>query len=483
MQIEEKFKNTISKYGLLKEKDKIIVAVSGGPDSVCLLMLLNFIKRNFNLSLHIATFNHLIRKKDAQRDVEFVKQIAAQLNLPFTVGEADVPKFAESKKLSLEEAARMARFGFLRETALKNNANKIALGHNSDDQVETFLMYLIRGAGLKGLSGMAVTRKEGSVDLIRPLIEIPRKEIELFLKQKRLKCRIDKTNKDVDYRRNKIRLKLIPCLEKEYNPAIREVILRTAHGIKEADDFIDKQTIAEAQKCVSKKNGRIVLELKDLKNKPWIIKTGVLRKSVLAVKGNLRQITYENLLALYKLAFELQSGKVISLPGEIIVKKIYDTLVFEKEGEDRKSLFAGKIELKCPGVTVADELGIKISAHISSYRPHFRNKPRWIEFFDADKIAGTVFVRARKEKDEFIPIGMRGKKSLKEFLIDEKVPFIERDKLPVFEDARRIIWVGGMRLSEEVKVEKNTKRVLKLEIIPISRAHSAVGFKKKTSSL
>lgn len=464
MLLEQKFRDTIKKFRLLKKNDRVIVAVSGGPDSVCLLVLLSNLKRKLNLYLHVATFNHLIRGGEARRDVEFVKEISRRFNLGVTAGEGNVPEFAKLSKLSLEEAGRFARFSFLKEVARKNRAGKIALGHNLDDQIETFLMRLMRGAGLAGLCGMAPKRKEDHLELIRPLIEISRQDLEAFLGKKKLKFRVDKTNQSRKYLRNKVRLSLIPLLEKKYNPRIKEVILRTTHNIKEGYEFLEREAELKAKESIYRKGAHIFLRLENLEDLPWIIKTYILKKALFALKGNLRQLTLENWLALQKLAFELQSGKRLSLPGGITVRKVYHNLIFEGKTSLKEIPPSKRKEINCPGSTRIQKLGIEIFAKVLDNISRHKKESKWVEFFDADKIKGPLFVRTRKEKDVFRPLGMRGRKTLKKFFIDEKIPLLVRSRVPIIEDNQKIMWVVGSRISDEVKVTQKTKHILKLEV-------------------
>lgn len=465
MLLEQKFKNTICKYDLLKKDDRVIAAVSGGPDSVCLLVLLAQLKKELDLYLHVVSFNHLIRKKEAYLDTQFVKVLAQKYNLPITIGEADVPKFAKEKKLSLEESARIARFYFLKETAMKNRINKIALGHNCDDQVETFLMRLIRGSGLLGLCGISAKRKEDDFEFIRPLIDISREEIEAFLKQKKIDYRIDKTNFQIDLFRNKVRLELIPLLEKEYNPAIKTGLLRTIHNISEAYQLIESQVEIKARNSIQKKGTQAVLDLAEFALQPWIIQTQLLRRAFSFAKGDLKQLSYEHLTALQKLAEECQSGKHLTLPAGITASKIYKTIVFDKRPAIEKKTLEKEKKIVFPGVTEVKELEIKISAEFLEKCSLKKEATKWTEFFDAEKVKYPLFVCTRKEKDMFSPLGLQGRKSLKEFFIDEKVPLSKRNKIPVIRDKEKIIWVAGLRISDEVKITQQTKRILKLEII------------------
>jgi len=184
----------------------------------------------------------------------------------------------------------------------------------------------------------------------------------------------------------------------------------------------------------------------------------------LELKGNLRQFTLENWLALGKLAFELQSGKQLSLPDGIVARKIYQNLVFEKKVPTNKALLKKRKKVNCPGFTNVRELGIEILAEVLGNISRPEKKSRWVEFFDADKVKGSLFVRVRKEKDIFRPLGMRGKKTLKKFFIDEKISSLARDRIPIVEDNQKIIWIVGNRISDEVKITQKTNHILKLEV-------------------
>ncbi|MDH5174954.1 MAG: tRNA lysidine(34) synthetase TilS, partial [Elusimicrobiota bacterium] len=212
-----KVKKTIEKYGMFSPGDRILVAVSGGPDSVCLLHILDRFRKEMGLSLHVAHVNHGIRKRESKREEKFVTHLAGRMGLPITVKSLDVPSYARKKKLTVEEAARDMRYSVWERLAGKLNAKKIALGHTASDQVETVLMHLLRGSGPQGLSGIPPLRKLGSAVIVRPLIKISRDEILGYLKQNNLKFCLDSSNRKTEYFRNKIRLKLLPLLRKNYN--------------------------------------------------------------------------------------------------------------------------------------------------------------------------------------------------------------------------------------------------------------------------
>ena len=235
-----KISSTIKHYNLIAKGDKILIGVSGGPDSVCLLYILNSLKKDLGISLHIAHLNHLLRGKESDKDSEFVLELAHRLGTPATLKAVNVKKLAD--KSSLEEAARTERLHFLFETAKKIKADKIALGHNKDDQSETILMRLLRGSGTLGLSGILPKRKIEGWTVIRPLIETERKTIEGFLTSNKIPYRKDSSNLKTIYFRNRLRHKLLPLLA-QYNPNIKEILSNTAQSLALDYDYLLSQSL------------------------------------------------------------------------------------------------------------------------------------------------------------------------------------------------------------------------------------------------
>jgi tRNA(Ile)-lysidine synthase len=316
----EKIKNTIKKYRLIDKNDKIIVGVSGGPDSLALLYLLNNLKKELKISLHIAHLDHCLRK-ESHRDRKFVENLAGQLNLPVTVSCIDVKKIAKQGG-SQEEIARNVRLNFLFKIAQKIKATKIALGHNLDDQAETVLMRILRGTGLFGLGAILPKRKISGFTVIRPLIEIKRRDIEVFLKKKGIKPRIDFSNQKDIYFRNKIRNRLLPLLEKEYNRNIKEMLSNLAESASLDYDYLNQIT----QKIVRKIQKRIVLD-KFFKLHPALQRL-LLRYWIAKLKGNTRRITFQHIREIEDLIFFRPINSIVDLPEGVSVVKKKKSLVF-----------------------------------------------------------------------------------------------------------------------------------------------------------
>jgi tRNA(Ile)-lysidine synthase len=308
----DKVKNTIKKYKLLCKGDRVVIGVSGGPDSLTLLYILNGLKKELNLRLHVAHLDHMLRK-DSARDKKFVEALARRWNLSVTASRINVKKLA--KKGSIEEIARNCRLNFLCKVAKKIKANKIALGHNLDDQAETVLMRIIRGTGLYGLSGILPKRIIYGYEVIRPLIEIRRREIESFLKKRDINPRIDKSNTEEIYFRNKIRNKLLPLLENEYNQNIKEVLSNTAENV--AYDYEYLGNLAhKAMKTMKRK-----ISLKKFHNLHPSIQRLVLRFNIARLKGDTRAITFKHIQEIEDLVLNRPINSVVDLPKNISVIK------------------------------------------------------------------------------------------------------------------------------------------------------------------
>lgn len=317
--ILDKVRNTIRRFNLITKGERIVIGVSGGADSITLLYILNSLKQEFNLNLHVAHLDHMLRK-GSFKDSKFVQGLAREFKLPVTAAKINVKELA--KRGSPEEIARNARMGFLFAVARKIKAAKIALGHNLDDRAETVLMRLLRGAGLYGLSGILPKRKFGKVEIIRPLIEVRRRDIESFLKRKKIKPRIDTSNFQDIYFRNKVRNKLIPLLEKEYNRNIKEVLSNTAESISYDYDYLNRQSL----EIFKRMNLKINLE-KFSKLHPAIRRL-VLRLNINRLKKDTRAITFQHIKEIEDLIFNRPVNSVVDLPKNISVVKTKKNLYF-----------------------------------------------------------------------------------------------------------------------------------------------------------
>jgi len=464
----KRIKDTIRKFSMLKKGDNVLVAISGGPDSVCLLLVLNSIKKEFGINLFCAHLNHQLRGVESDCDERYVKRLTKKHRIPLLIESRNVTKFAKDKKFSLEQAARKLRYDFLLQTAKKIGADKIAMGHTKDDQVETLFMRLFRGTGLRGLRGIPGVRKiSPNISIIRPLIETPREEILFFLKKRKIRARLDSTNAQTAFLRNRIRHELLPHIERYYSPRIKEILARTADSLDADYDYLIKQQRKVFKRIAKiKKDASISLPIKGLKSLPLSFKRGVVRLAIENVKGNLEGIDYRHWVKIEDLMEGVPT--CLHLPGGINVVKRPKTVHFMAKKNGARGEFKKIVPetnlIKIPGVTkILKRLYIKSS--ISKTPPRTFNASPNIEYFDADKIKFPLNARFRKPADKMKPLGMKRYKRLQDIFVDDKIKAIRRNRIPIIVDAMgRIIWVCGVRMSEDFKVTPHTRKCLRLKL-------------------
>ena len=447
---------TIRKNNMISSGDAVIVGASGGIDSTALLLMLKTFEKELGIKLYAAHLNHMIRGKESNRDEAFTKKLAKKLAIPVIAESFDVPAFAKSKKLNLEDAARRVRYEFFDRAAARVGANKIAVAHTADDNIETFLMRLIRGTGLKGLEGIPPVRGR----IIRPLIDIQRSELEAYLKNKGIKARLDSSNLDTDYLRNSVRHKLIPMLS-GYNKNIKEGLLRTIRSMRVDYSFIEEMARRSYESLKKKVGGAVTIDVGGLDSLHPSLKAGVMRLAIQDVKKDLVDVSYVNVEDALKLTTKKSAG--IDIAGAYIeVKRGRMTFSSSRPKANATKGFLYKLEV--PGEVLIKESGIVIGADeqdIADVRG-IKKKDPYRAFMDRDKICGPLMVRSRRPGDYFSPLGMKGRKKLQDVFVDEKLDIDERDKVPVVDDGEKIIWVAGYRISEKVKVDRNTRRVVEL---------------------
>ncbi len=455
----EKLKGTIRRCELLQKGDRVLVALSGGPDSVALLYGLLSIKPEFNLRLSVAHLNHKLRGTESDQDEKFARSLASGLKLEFFSKRVDVKTEAKKKKLSIEEAAREVRYQYLEKIAGQINADKIAVGHQADDQAETFLMRLFRGAGGVGLSGIPARRGR----IIRPLIQIRREEIKKFLKENKIPYRLDSSNYLSDYFRNRIRLTLLPKIKKEFNPKIVESLNRTADIISLQQEYIWKKCEQIIEDIGKRRKDKIILDSNEFAACDRCLQREMTRLCVKDLKGDLNQLSFESVDRALNLIGQKKSGKKVKLAGKIWVELGGKELAFYEEKPAKHDY-----SLTLPGQVNLKDWGIKIKSEIIKKRSVQENlftQDQSVAFFDWDKLKGPFRLRTRNRGDKFRPLGMKGTKSLADFLIDAKVPRHIRDEAAILTSKGKIAWVVGYRMSDEFKVTRQTKEVLKIKAI------------------
>ncbi|MEN6520228.1 MAG: tRNA lysidine(34) synthetase TilS [Armatimonadota bacterium] len=449
-------RKTITRNDMIRHGDRIIVAVSGGADSVALLHVLWTMKDEFNLDLIAAHMNHGIRGEDADRDALFVQELAARLKIASVVEKVDVPAFRKKARLGLEEAARKVRYDFLESIASDAGAARVAVAHTADDQVETVLLNIIRGTGPDGVSGMPEVRGR----IIRPLIDTFRADVEAYLHENGLDWATDVTNLALDYTRNRVRLQLIPFLEDKFNPRVKDALLSLSRLVRDENEAIKAATELEFA-AAAKEAGyeSVVLDASRLRNLPLALLRRCIRKAVELVKGDLRDVEYiqteriaDSIIAKEDVALTLPSGKVYArfTGDELRIFRIVEPAKFDIEKE-----------LEIGGRTEVPELGVLFETKFvpANIRPE---KPSQA-VINPKKIKGKLILRTWRRGDRILPLGMTGHKKLQDLFTDAKTPRRERGLVPVITDDEKIIWVAGYTISELVRITEKTCTALWME--------------------
>jgi len=435
-----------------------LVAVSGGPDSVALLYGLFAIQSEFDLHLFVAHLNHKLRGAESDEDERFVKELADRLKLSFFSKKVNVKREAKKRKQNIEECAREIRYRYLQGLSERIKADKIATGHQADDQAETFLMRLLRGAGGGGLSGIPVKRGK----IIRSLIQIKREEIEKFLKANKLHYRLDSSNYLTDYFRNKIRWSLLPEIKRKFNPKIVDALNRAADIISCQQDYIEKKCKQILHNIGKIGRRKIILDLKRFVSYDICLQRELIRLCAKALKGDSNQLGFDTVDRVLHLVHQKRSGRKVKLVGQIWMEVSEKELVCYKEEESKEF----DCLLTFPGEEDLEEQGIKIKASLVKVKLRPKDlfsKNQNIAFLDWEKLKSPFHLRSLRKGDRFKPLGMKGTKSLADFFIDAKVPRHIRDEVPILTSKGKIAWVVGYRISEEFKVTDKTKKVLRVE--------------------
>lgn len=454
-----KVKRTITRHGLLQLGDRVVVALSGGIDSMVLLHLLLSLKIELELHLHIAHLNHMFRE-ESRHEADLIGELVLELGLPSTICSIDVPKLQKEKGLSPQEAARQARYGFLVEVADREKANRIALGHHLDDQAETVIINLLRGSGTRGLAGIPIIR--GS--FVRPLLEVSRRDIQRHAKSFGIPYLEDPSNREEGYLRNRVRLELLPYLAKAFNPRICETLAETAEVLREDDTFLSRLTEeALSSVILSKGEGKICLSLPGLEGLPCALRRRAMRETVRIIRGDILPPPGRFIAALEDAVLKKKTGAQIPLGKGLVAVFHHDDLIL-KGGEERLRRIE-TTSLALPGRTYIPTIEREIVTKIVENRNlDFKKIPKGTAFMDFETIRPPIYLRSRREGDRFYPLGLGGQKKLQDFFVDCKVARHERDLVPILVDSEKVIWVVGMRVDERVRVKAETEQVLIVEL-------------------
>lgn len=470
--LKQQVLDTIKKYGLINYGDGIVVGISGGYDSVCLLHILYSVTDEFKLKLYPVHINHMLRGEEAQRDEDFVRNFCSSLGLDLHVQKMDVAAKAKQERISLEEAGRNVRYAEFNKVAQIEGAGKIAVAHSRNDQAETILMRIFRGTGIEGLRGIEYKRD----NIIRPLLDVDRKQIESYARENGLEAVTDSSNQHTDYFRNRIRLNVIPEINLAVGADITENLLRLSKIVVADEDFLRYNAELYYKKALVSNDFQksIELDLAELKKMHNAIMSRVLRMAVSDTCGSLEGIGYIHIENLMELVRNGRTGARIDIPHGIVGIKQYNTLEIRYKQAEKKKSFEHKLDVD--GKIYIDELKSEIlvqkvnfETNNSCYEFINKNSDAYTKFIDFDKLnlnENVDFViRNRRDGDIFKPLNSNGTKKLKEYFIDNKIPRENRDGIPLIARNKEIIWIIGNKTSDNYKVTDNTKSVLMIKFI------------------
>ena len=480
---------SIARYDLFASGESIVVGVSGGPDSLCLLHVLHQLRADMRLRLHVAHLDHGLRGGDGEEDAAFVRTTAAAWGLECTVERQDVSVLTPRPGVAVEETARQCRYSFLADVCRRIGATTIAVGHNADDQSETVLMHWLRGAGLSGLRGMLpVTpldslrlasvgeeaQETHSLRLVRPLLQVTRDDIEAYCQEHALEPRFDRSNLDTTFNRNRLRHELLPLLE-TYNPRVRDILRRSATVI--ADDYALLQELLQRawSDTVVSEDGRMVeFRLNGWRALPLSLQRATVREAVRRLRRSLRDVSWIHIEDALWLAREKSTGAQATLPQGLMLTIGYESLVIASmesppRGPDLPLLHVSHLSLARSGPTVLPGTAwrAEITLLVPSELPSGwqRNPDRWQVFLDAGAVENGLALRSRVPGDRFQPLGMGGRTvSVSDYMINRKLPRDLRDRWPLLTGPGRIVWVAGYRQDQRTQVTPATRQVLRVRL-------------------
>jgi tRNA(Ile)-lysidine synthase len=491
-------RRTIDDHSLLGRGDRIVVGVSGGPDSLCLLHVLLRLREAYGLRLYVAHLHHGARGADADADAEFVSGLAAEWGLPVAIEHRDVPALVREHRLAFEEAARRVRYAFLAQVADEVGGRRIAVGHNADDQAETVLMHFLRGSGPAGLRGMlpatpvtdyrmlelpeindAGSKKQDSCTLhpasciiIRPLLDVPRADIERYCAEHGLKPRFDRSNLDTTYFRNRLRHELLPLLE-IYNPNVRARLCHTAAVVAADYELLEQlQEQAWGDTVQEQREAAVVFDRAAWRALPVALQRSVLRRAVYRLRSSLRDVDFVHVEDARRVGLSGETGAQATLPGGLALSVGYDALTVGDAGDagpppDEPLLWCDEpLVVQVPGTTALPQSDWVLRAELLEQwdlEQIVDHPDPWMAYLDMDALVEPLVLRRRRRGDRFRPQGMGGHSvKLSAFLINRKVPRAWRDHVPLLVAGDEIVWVCGRRVTTGVVVKANARQVARL---------------------
>lgn len=440
---------TIHTHNMISKNDKVVVGVSGGPDSIALLHALYHLKECLDISLIVVHVNHMLRGVLADIDEDYVRAFCNERDIVFYSYKVDVQDYAKEMGLSFEDAGRRVRYQKFLNALELENADKIAIAQNRNDLVETFFINLLRGSGIDGLASIEYVR-DGIY--IRPLLDVDRTSIEAYCNENKLNPRIDHTNSECDYLRNRIRNELLPILRSGYNPSVDQTLYKTIQIMKCEKDFWTFHSMQIFEKHCKANDGNVTIEKKSFYELHEAEQLQLLRYSIQIVRGNLTNVTSAILYRIKKLS---KTGTFVMIDVDHRVRLSYDELIVERVEADCE------VDMELPEI-----FKYEISKCNYSKIKHLLKNIECIAV-DASKVCGELIARHRRDGDTFIPLGMNGHKKVKDFFIDLKIPKEDRNKIWLVCDNEKIIWVHGIRMDNRCRVLDETENILLISFVDI----------------
>ncbi len=463
--LEQRVVNFIQEHNLFSAGDKLVVAVSGGADSVCLLHILAQWQRELGVELHVAHLNHQLRGAESDSDASYVSDLAHKLGVPATIERRDVAAYRDQKGGSLEEAAREVRYSFLAEVTRGIGTSKVAVGHARDDHIETVMMHLLRGVGTAGLRGLQprsvlqYSENGGQLEVVRPLLEVTRQETLDYCQRYNLAPRSDSSNVSLSFLRNRVRLELLPML-RSYNPGVDKALLRLADIAGDDISFIEEQASLLWKELAREEGDVIYLDISKMVTSPRAMQRQIFRRAVKQLRGNLKDVEANHIEAMMDFLSK-PAGKKLCLPDGLTLSTEYGRLVLALVQASICPLppLKGISNINIPGET--DLPSWRVRADI--IQEVVGDDNGLVASFDLDKVGKELTVRRRRPGDRFQPLGMSQTKKLQDFMVDSKIPRSWRDRVPLICSPKQILWVVGWRIDDRVKVTENTKEILRLQ--------------------
>ena len=457
--LEVKALETIKRYRMLAGGERVVVSVSGGPDSVALLLFLAGQAARMDLELFVFHLDHMFRGEESAADAAFVESLSRGLGTPSRIVSIDVPSMVRGSDRSPQDVARKVRLERLMTYADEVAADRVALGHTADDQVETFLMRVIQGAGLSGLGGMPPV----SGRIIRPLIDVWREEVEQYCDKMGVKPRLDKSNLDNTYLRNRVRNRLIPVLKGEFGPGIKEVILRVVESLALDGRFLSGETAEAFGRLAVERDGEVRIDVEKLGQLPDSLQRGVLRQAWAELMPGESPIAWRHVIDVLEKVVGGRTGAKLDLPRSVVVEREYGDIVFRAEDEEEAALPA--VGLEKPGSVALPGSGMVFSAReVDIEDVEFGGDPM-VEFVRPD-LRFPLEVRHPLPGDRFHPLGAPGAKKLSDFFTDIKLPRRRRSSCWLVLSGGRPVWVVGHRLDERFRLSGEEKRAIRLSVRP-----------------